>query len=49
MDIPALLGILQNRASPLIIGQPPFLNLIQGSKAAKAGKVIAETAVAYAG
>jgi hypothetical protein len=49
MDLPALPGILQNRASPLIIGQPPFLNLIQGSKAAKTGKVIAQTAVSYAG
>jgi hypothetical protein len=49
MDHPALPGILQNRASPLIIGQAPFLNLIQGSKTAKAGQVIAQTAISYAG
>jgi hypothetical protein len=44
----ALLGILENQASALTIGQPPLLNLIQGSEAAKAGKVIAQTAISYA-
>jgi hypothetical protein len=48
MERLALLGILQNRASPSIIGQPPFLNLIQGAEAAEAGIVIAQTAIPYA-
>jgi hypothetical protein len=44
----ALLGILENQATSLIIGQPPLFNLIQGPEAAKAGKVIAQTAISYA-
>jgi hypothetical protein len=35
-----LLGILQNDTAPMIIDNPPFLDLLQGSKAAEAGKVI---------
>jgi hypothetical protein len=48
VDLSALLGILQNHAAPLGIGQPPFLDLIQGSEAAKAGKVIAQAAISDA-
>jgi hypothetical protein len=36
----ALFGVLQNDASPLIIDERPFLYLLQGAKAAKAGRVI---------
>jgi len=31
---------LQNDAAPMIIGKPPFLDLLQGSKAAEAVQVI---------
>jgi hypothetical protein len=30
------------------VDNPPFLDLLQGSKAAEAGKVIAQAAIAYA-
>jgi hypothetical protein len=36
----ALLGVLQNDTPPMIIDGPPFLDLLQGSKAAEAGKFI---------
>jgi hypothetical protein len=36
----ALLGILQNDASPLIVDKRPFSYLLQGAKAAKAGQVV---------
>jgi hypothetical protein len=35
-----LLGVVQNDAAPMIIDNPPFFDLLQGSKAAQAGKVI---------
>jgi hypothetical protein len=38
--VPSLLGVFQNDTAPMIIDQPPFLDLLQGSKAAEAGKVI---------
>jgi len=47
MFLSALFGVLQNHEAPLSVGQPPFLDLVQGSKAAKAGKVIAQTAIPY--
>jgi hypothetical protein len=34
--------------APMIIDNPPFLDLVQRSKAAEAGKVIVEAAIAYA-
>ena len=43
-----LLGILQNDEAPLIIDEPPFFDLLQGSKAAEAGKVIVQATIAYA-
>jgi hypothetical protein len=48
IKLSALLGILQNRPSAPIIRQPPFLDFIQGSKAAEAGIVIAQAAISYA-
>jgi hypothetical protein len=35
-----LLGVLQNNEASLIIDNSPFLDLLQGSKAAEASKVI---------
>jgi hypothetical protein len=35
-----LFGVLQNDAAPMIIGKPPFFDLLQRSKAAEAGQVI---------
>jgi hypothetical protein len=43
-----LLGVLQNDTVPVIIGHPPFFDLLQGSKAAEAGKVIVQAAISYA-
>jgi len=43
-----LLGVLQNDAAPVIIDNPPFFDLVQGSKAAEAGIVVVEAAIAYA-
>jgi hypothetical protein len=36
----SLLGVLQNNTAPMTIDKPPFFDLLQGSKAAEAGKVI---------
>ena len=44
----SLLGILQNDAAPMIVGDPPFLDLLQGSKAAEAGEVVIQAAVSDA-
>jgi hypothetical protein len=35
-----LLGVFQNDTAPMIIDKPPFLDLLQGSKAAQTGVVI---------
>jgi hypothetical protein len=35
-----LRGVLQNDTAPMIIDNPPFFDLLQGSKAAEADKVI---------
>jgi hypothetical protein len=35
-----LLGVLQNDTAPMIIDNPPFIDLLQGSKAAQTGVVI---------
>jgi len=35
-----LLGVFQNDAAPVIIDNPPFFDLVQGSKAADAGVVV---------
>jgi hypothetical protein len=35
-----VLGILQNDAAPMMIDDPPFFDLLQGSKAAQTGVVI---------
>jgi hypothetical protein len=48
INLSALLGILQNYLTPLIIRQPPFLDLIQRPEAAKTGIVIAQAAISYA-
>jgi hypothetical protein len=39
---------LQNDTAPVIVDDPPFFDLIQGSKAAEAGKVIVQAAISYA-
>ena len=46
--LPPLLGVLQNDTAPLIIDNPPFLDFLERSKAAKAGKVIIQAAIPYA-
>jgi len=43
-----LLGVLQNDTAPTIVDNPPFLNLLQGSKAAEAGEFIVQAAISYA-
>jgi hypothetical protein len=43
-----LFGVLQNDTAPLIIGNPPFFDLIQGTKAAEAGKVVVQATIPYA-
>jgi hypothetical protein len=42
------LGVLQNSTSPMTIYNPPLFDLLEGSKAAKAGKVIVQAAISYA-
>jgi hypothetical protein len=44
----SLLGVLQNNTAPMIVDNPPLFDLLQGSKAAKAGKVIVQAAISYA-
>jgi hypothetical protein len=44
----ALLGVPQNDAATIILHQPPFLDLLERSKAAEAGEVIVQTAISYA-
>jgi len=43
-----LLGVLQNDMAPMIIDDPPFFDLLQGPKAAEAGKAIVQAAISYA-
>jgi hypothetical protein len=45
----ALFRILQNDAAPTIIDESPFFDLFQGSKAAQAGQVVIQAAIADAG
>jgi hypothetical protein len=40
IGLSAPLGILQNDTAPVIIDQPPFLDLLERSKAAETGSVI---------
>jgi hypothetical protein len=40
MRLSSLLGVFQDDMAPMIIDNPPFFDLLQGSKAAEAGKVI---------
>ena len=44
----AIAGVLQNDAAPTIIDKPPFFDLLQGSKAAQAGEVVGQAAIADA-
>jgi hypothetical protein len=44
----AVAGVLQNDAAPTVIHKPPFFDLFQGSKAAQAGEVIVQAAIADA-
>jgi hypothetical protein len=44
----ALLGIAQNDAPSMIIDQSPLFDLFQGSKAAQAGQVVIQAAIADA-
>jgi hypothetical protein len=48
MRLSPLFGVLQNHTAPMIIDNPPFLDLVQRSKAAEAGKAIVQAAIAYA-
>jgi hypothetical protein len=41
-------GVLQNDAAPMIIDNPPFFDLVQGSKAAEANEIIVQAAIACA-
>jgi hypothetical protein len=43
-----LLGVLQNDAAPMLIDDPPFFDLLHGSKAAQTGIVIIQAAISYA-
>jgi hypothetical protein len=38
--LPALLGVLQNDATPLLIDNPPFFDFFHGPKAAETRQVI---------
>jgi hypothetical protein len=44
----ALLGVSQNDTAPMNIDNPPFFDLLQGSKAADANEVIVQAAISYA-
>ena len=44
----ALLGVLQNDTAPMVIDHSPFLDLLQGSKAAETSIVVVQTAIADA-
>jgi hypothetical protein len=41
--------VLQNDTASMTIGDSPFLNLIQGTKAAEANSVIVQAAISFAG
>jgi hypothetical protein len=40
--------VLQNNSAPIAVHNPPFFDLLQGSKAAEACKVVVEAAISYA-
>jgi hypothetical protein len=42
------MGVLQNGMPPNIVDNPPFFDLLQGSKAAETGKVVVQAAIPYA-
>jgi hypothetical protein len=44
----ALSGVLQNGTAPIIIDDPPFFDLVQGSKAAEASIVVVQATIADA-
>ena len=44
----SLLGVLQNDAAPMIVDDPPFFDLIQGSKTAQAGQVVVQATISDA-
>jgi hypothetical protein len=44
----AHLGVLQNDAAPLLIGKPPFLDFLDGSKATETVEVIIQAAISSA-
>jgi hypothetical protein len=44
----ALLGVLQDDAAPINVDKPPLLDLLQGSKAAEARKIIVQAAISHA-
>jgi hypothetical protein len=48
MGLSPLPGVLQNDAALMIIDDLPLFDLLQGSKAAEARKVIAQAAISYA-
>jgi hypothetical protein len=48
MRLSPLIGVLQNITAPMIVDNPPFFDLLQGSKAAEAGEVIIQAAISSA-
>jgi hypothetical protein len=45
----ALLGAPQNDTAPMIVGNAPILDFLQGSKAAEADETVVQAAISYAG
>jgi hypothetical protein len=47
MRLAPLFGVLQDDAAPMNVDNGPFFDLVQGAKAAEAGKVIVQAAISY--
>ncbi len=47
MCLSSLPGILQYATAPMIIDDTPFLDLLERSKAAEPGQIIAQAAISY--
>ncbi len=48
VSFPATLGVLQNDAAPRSVDDPPFLDLLQGPKAAETGEIVVQAAISHA-
>jgi hypothetical protein len=44
----SLLGVSQNDPAPLLVDHRPFLDFLQGSKAAEAGIIVVQAAISNA-